>query len=85
MGWNDIEMVNYSPILKGLGNAKFYFLHSYCVAPDDKGQVIARTHYGEHFPVAASMGSIYGTQFHPEKSHHWGLSLLRNFAEEVTC
>jgi glutamine amidotransferase len=85
MGWNDIELSVQSPLFEGLTEARFYFLHSYCAVPENHGQVLAQSHYGEDFTVAAARKNIYGTQFHPEKSHHWGLKLLRNFAKKIAC
>lgn len=81
MGWNDIEPVKENPILKGLETAaKFYFLHSYYFDCEDEQDVIARTEYGIEFSCAINRENIYGVQFHPEKSHQYGIQLLNNFA-----
>lgn len=85
MGWNDVDVNSASTLLSGLDDARFYFLHSYRVVPGDDGAVIATTAYGDSFVSVAARDNVYGTQFHPEKSHHWGLSLLRNFAELTPC
>lgn len=81
MGWNDIAPVKENDILKGLEqNAKFYFLHSYyfyCNNPEDS---IAVTDYGVNFSCAVNKENIFGVQFHPEKSHQYGIQLLKNFA-----
>jgi imidazole glycerol-phosphate synthase subunit HisH len=81
MGWNDVHPVRETKILKGLEtNAKFYFLHSYyfqCNQPED---TIAFTDYGIKFSCAINKNNIYGVQFHPEKSHQYGIQLLNNFA-----
>jgi glutamine amidotransferase len=82
MGWNDVSPSPNSGLFKGLENdARFYFLHSYyfqCARSDD---VLAQTDYGGRFSSAIHSKNIYGVQFHPEKSHHFGTQLLRNFAE----
>jgi imidazole glycerol-phosphate synthase subunit HisH len=82
MGWNDVKAIKNNSLLKGLDhNARFYFLHSYyfqCHRTDD---VIAVTDYGGEFACAVNSGNVFGVQFHPEKSHQWGVQLLKNFAE----
>lgn len=81
MGWNDVEPVGSPAIMAGLEVPQFYFLHSYFFRPVDRNHVIAQTHYGQVFASALRRGNIWATQFHPEKSHDWGIGLLRNFAE----
>lgn len=82
MGWNDIKATKTTPILKELEqNAKFYFLHSYYFVCNNSDNVIAEAEYGINFTCAASNDNIYGVQFHPEKSHQWGIQLLKNFSE----
>ena len=82
MGWNDIAPRTDNPLLSALnGNFRFYFLHSYyfqCKQPED---VIATTNYGMKFASVVNHRNIYGVQFHPEKSHQWGIQLLKNFAD----
>jgi glutamine amidotransferase len=80
MGWNDIDPAPDAALLAGLETPRFYFLHSYYFEPDDEADVIARTRYGKDFASAIRRGNIWATQFHPEKSHGWGVALLRNFA-----
>ena len=80
MGWNDVTPVTDSPLFKGLDAPRFYFLHSYYFSPGQPSQTIATTHYGNDFTSAAGYRHIYGVQFHPEKSHSWGIQLLNNFA-----
>lgn len=80
MGWNDV-LPEKHPLFKDLAAPRFYFLHSYYFSPDSGNAVLARTDYGEHFASAVHNQHIYGVQFHPEKSHHWGVQLLKNFAE----
>ena len=79
MGWNNIYSIN-SEILVGLKNPRFYFLHSYCINPSYENEVAAYTTYGNKFPCAISSKNIFGVQFHPEKSHSWGIKVLENFA-----
>ena len=82
MGWNDVEPVRSDGLLRDLGSdARFYFLHSYYFAPNDPSDVLATTVYGERFACAVQRGNVFGAQFHPEKSHGWGVQLLKNFAE----
>ncbi|MEW6661010.1 MAG: imidazole glycerol phosphate synthase subunit HisH [Bacillota bacterium] len=85
MGWNSIEMtVENHPLWQGIPPCTpFYFVHSYYVDPEDKGQVLARSNYGIDFVVAAGRGNVMGVQFHPEKSSYHGLQLLKNFGELV--
>lgn len=80
MGWNDVSPVRESNLFAGMISPRFYFLHSYYFEPGQASQTLAITHYGNDFTSAASKGHIYGVQFHPEKSHHWGIQLLKNFA-----
>lgn len=82
MGWNDVQPKPGSPLFTGLeSDARFYFLHSYYFECSDQLQVAAVTDYGFNFSCAVSTGNVYGVQFHPEKSHHFGMKLLKNFAE----
>jgi glutamine amidotransferase len=81
MGWNNVLPVNDTTLFKGLNAPRFYFLHSYYFLPDDNKCVLATTDYNGNFASAAQAGNIFGVQFHPEKSHKWGVQLLKNFAE----
>jgi imidazole glycerol-phosphate synthase subunit HisH len=81
MGWNDVEPKNGAELFRGLDQPRYYFLHSYIVEPANADDLLATTNYGGSFASAIQRQNIYGTQFHPEKSHNWGISLLRNFAE----
>lgn len=81
MGWNDVQPTAASALFAGLeSDARFYFLHSYYFQCDRAEDSLARAEYGAPFSCAIRSGKIYGVQFHPEKSHHWGTRLLRNFA-----
>ena len=82
MGWNDVQPKSGSPLFAGLeSDARFYFLHSYYFDCDDPSNVVASASYGFDFSCAVTAGNIYGVQFHPEKSHHFGMKLLKKFAE----
>jgi len=80
MGWNDVAPAVESPLFAGLNTSRFYFLHSYYFEPGQHSQTLATTHYGINFTSAAGDRHIFGVQFHPEKSHGWGIQLLNNFA-----
>ena len=81
MGWNDVEPVRTDGLMTGLADgARFYFLHSYYFAPNDPADVLATSIYGGRFACVVQRSTIYGAQFHPEKSHGWGIQLLKNFA-----
>lgn len=80
MGWNDIEPQRSDGLLRELADARFYFLHSYYFAPNDPADTLATAVYGERFTCAVQRGNVLGVQFHPEKSHGWGIQLLKNFS-----
>jgi glutamine amidotransferase len=82
MGWNDVRPSGYSPLFAGLqSDARCYFLHSYYFDCQHAANVAAMSVYGTEFTCAVRSDNILGVQFHPEKSHHVGARLLRNFAE----
>lgn len=82
MGWNDVKPVAKGGLFKGMdADARFYFLHSYYFDPQQTEDVLAVTDYGDNFASAVRRNHVFGVQFHPEKSHHFGSQLLKNFAE----
>jgi glutamine amidotransferase len=82
MGWNDVSPIPGSPLFAGLErDASFYFLHSYYFECNDRGHSVAESNYGATFSCAVNYRNIYGVQFHPEKSHHFGVQLLKNFSD----
>jgi imidazole glycerol-phosphate synthase subunit HisH len=82
MGWNFIQPQNTSPLLEELNNeSKFYFVHSYYVQCKNENDVLATTLYGERFDAIINHQNIFGAQFHPEKSHKYGMQLLTNFSK----
>lgn len=83
MGWNELTVQRDHPIVEGVDGEYAYFVHSYYAAPDDDNAVVATSDYGVDFPavIANEDGSVFGTQFHPEKSGETGLRILRNFVE----
>jgi len=82
MAWNTIKLGTTSPLSKGLGHEpRYYFVHSYYVKVLNPIHSIMRTHYGIEFDSGISCDNIFGVQFHPEKSHRFGLQILKNFAD----
>ncbi len=82
MGWNTLTPHRPSPLLEGLAPGAFcYFVHSYHAVLDDPEDALATTHYGLDFPAIVARNNVFGVQFHPEKSQHNGLRILKNFAQ----
>lgn len=81
MGWNDVLPTTTDSLFRVMEAPRFYFLHSYYFLPKHSADVLAITDYNGPFASAVCSENVYGTQFHPEKSHHWGIQLLKNFAE----
>ena len=80
MGWNGVNLKKDSPVFKGISpDAKFYFVHSYHIVPEDASVVLTTTRYDYEFVSSVQKGNIIGTQFHPEKSGNSGIKLLENF------
>lgn len=84
MGWNDVAPVSATGLFAGLDAPKYYFLHSFHYQPADEADVLATTTYGTRFASAVHREHVFGTQFHPEKSHNWGVELIANFAGKAT-
>ncbi len=81
MGWNLVHPATPSPLTVSLPDEpRFYFVHSYRVHVDDERNSILKCTYGVDFDAAVQHENIYGAQFHPEKSHKFGMRLLENFA-----
>lgn len=83
MGWNIVNKSNDSLLNSGFEEfeeTRFYFVHSYFVKVEDEKNSILKTNYGLEFDSAIQKDNIYGAQFHPEKSHKFGMKLFENFA-----
>ena len=86
IGWNSVDFVRPHPLFDAVPDGSyFYFVHSYAPAPADESLVIARTTHGRPFASAIALGSIYGLQFHPEKSSEAGLRMLSNLVGLVAA
>ena len=84
MGWNEVCFRRPSPLFAGLADrSRFYFVHSFHVAPTDAALVLGETEYGLRFASAVGRDNVFGIQFHPEKSSRLGLQVLRNFGRMV--
>lgn len=84
MGWDyvEIESIN-CPLVKALESSqRYYFVHSYYAKCDNQENVLMTCEYGFKFAAAVVKDNIIGVQFHPEKSHQFGMKLLKNFVEE---
>ncbi|AWP30192.1 imidazole glycerol phosphate synthase subunit HisH [Paenibacillus vortex V453] len=80
MGWNSLQFEKREhPLFAGLEEGHVYFVHSYHVLPEVQTDLLAATDYGQPVTAIVGRGSVYGMQFHPEKSGELGMSLLRNF------
>jgi imidazole glycerol-phosphate synthase subunit HisH len=80
MGWLQIESKKKSALLDELADSRFYFAHSFHVQPDDNNDENISALYGYTFTAGIEHDNILGVQFHPEKSHRFGMQLLKNFA-----
>jgi len=81
MGWNAVRQEQSHPLWQGIADdARFYFVHSYYVAPEDASLRVGSCEYGFRFTAAVAKANIFAVQFHPEKSARDGLKLLSNFA-----
>ena len=83
MGWNVVHKQRATALTDWMApdaETRFYFVHSYAVEAEQREDVLLTCHYGIEFDAAIQNGSAYGAQFHPEKSHRYGMSLLKAFA-----
>lgn len=80
MGWNEVSVKKPNPIIYDT-SPRFYFVHSYKAVCADPSDVVATTVYGEEFCCAFGHDNVYGVQFHPEKSHRFGMDLFRRFVD----
>lgn len=80
MGWNQVHQARVHKLWQNIPqDSRFYFVHSYYVAPTMPDVVASTTRYGENFTSAIARNNLFATQFHPEKSQQAGLTLLKNF------
>jgi len=81
MGWSSVVKKNSSPLFNNLEKSRFYHVHSYFVDTDSK-YIIGQSNHGITFTSAVQNKNIYGVQFHPEKSHKYGIQMMKNFLED---
>jgi imidazole glycerol-phosphate synthase subunit HisH len=82
MGWNVVSSTRPNHLLPvSTEEQRFYFVHSYRVVPDDSEIMIGTADYGGEFCAAFQQGNVFGVQFHPEKSHRFGMELMQRFVE----
>jgi glutamine amidotransferase len=89
MGWNEVRFTQKSQLTDDIDkvsafdeHARFYFVHSYkVIVYNEENSILKATHGSQEFEAAIQLGNIYGAQFHPEKSHKFGMQILKNFAE----
>lgn len=82
MGWNTLASRRDGALLCGLNeDARFYFVHSYHLECERAGDVLATARYGIEFTAMVQRDNVWGAQFHPEKSHRYGMTLLKNFSK----
>lgn len=81
MGWNNVSVLKKNKLFsQDILDYRFYFVHSYYVQLDSRNDIIGQTTYGLDFTSSFNCDNIYGVQFHPEKSHKFGMNLLKNFS-----
>lgn len=81
MGWSDTKLLKPSKLIEGMEEPRFYFVHSYHAQVKESIHALLSTHYGYDFVSGVEKGNILGVQFHPEKSHVFGMKLLENFVK----
>ena len=87
MGWNIVKLQKKSKLFEGVENQenRFYFVHSYAVECGNEGDILSITTYGYDFVSSFEKDNIIGVQFHPEKSHKFGMKLFKNFLENYNA
>jgi len=84
MGWNQVEFKQYHPVVDGIPqHSYFYFIHTYYPVVNDSSWIIGQTQYAVEFASIVGKGNCIATQFHPEKSHKYGLKMIENFVRMV--
>jgi len=85
MGWNEVDVCRENPLIERTDaqgrRPRFYFVHSYHVVCSDPADVIGTVDYGSRITAAVQRGRVFGAQFHPEKSHRFGMDLIRRYVE----
>lgn len=82
VGWNHVSVVKKNPLIPNDGREqRYYFTHSYYAVCSNEEDVLATTDYGDQIIAAYSRGAVFGVQFHPEKSHRFGMALIKRFVE----
>lgn len=82
MGWNGVSPVRQHGLCQGLEvGARFYFVHSFYFECEDSDDMLFRATYGHDFAAGVQRRNVMGVQFHPEKSHRYGMQLIRNFLD----
>lgn len=82
MGWDVVDFKQKNPLIEGLnGIQRYYFVHSYHAKCDSMDNVLMTCDYGYKFAASVVKDNLYGVQFHPEKSHNFGMALLENFVK----
>lgn len=85
MGWNSVNPIASNTLFPDSPDGfRFYFVHSYHLLCNNQADITATANYGYDFPCAINHGNVYGVQFHPEKSHHFGMNVLKNFVN-IPC
>ena len=83
MGWNQVKIKATTALTKSLpDNERYYFVHSYHAKCDNSDNILMTCDYGCEFTAAVYCENIFGVQFHPEKSHSFGMRIMKNFAQE---
>lgn len=87
MGWNVVNLQKKSKLFEGMEDQenRFYFVHSFAVECKENKDILTTTHYGYDFVSSFEKENIVGCQFHPEKSHKFGMKLFKNFVEKYRC